>query len=72
MCLASTVGALLLSARTANAQRPLTGIWASDGYGQLFEFTADSPKSFEITKLMHSDRGVCRGADAAGRPRGVR
>jgi len=51
MCLASTVGALLLSARTANAQRPLTGIWASDGYGQLFEFTADSLKSFEITKL---------------------
>jgi len=50
-CLAPIVGALLLSARAANAQRPLTGLWASDGYGQVFEFTADSLKSFEITKL---------------------
>ena len=50
-CLAPIVGVLLLSARAANAQRPLTGFWASDGYGQVFEFTADSLKSFEITKL---------------------
>jgi len=32
-------------------QRFLDGLWATDGYGQVFDFTADTLKTFEVTRV---------------------
>jgi hypothetical protein len=51
--LAAVVGAcgVLCWSTPVAAQRPLAGLWATDGYGQLIELTSDSLKTFEITRV---------------------
>jgi hypothetical protein len=46
-----TILALLLAAQAASGQRSIAGLWATDGYGQIFELTADSLKTFEVTRV---------------------
>lgn len=43
-------GVIMLQA-LAPPQRFLDGIWATDGYGLVFEFTGDTLKTFEVTSV---------------------
>ena len=41
----------LIAVQATNAQRPLDGVWATDGYGLVLEFAADALKTFEVTRV---------------------
>jgi hypothetical protein len=56
--------ATLIATRQAHGQRPLAGVWETDGYGQVVEFTADSLKTFEITSVSCIPTEVLRATRA--------
>ena len=56
----SAAAATLVAALPAHGQRPLTGLWESEGYGEIVEFTADSLKIFQITSVSCIPTDVLR------------
>ena len=62
---------VFIAAQATAGQGSMTGLWATDGYGQIFEIAGDSLKSFEITRVSCIEGETFSAAPAPPNARGA-